>query len=136
MIAICPIHLNQKPPYTETYTKSLANLAVKFKVKRMQRSGTEAVRTKLQPSKPKRKITNSQNTKRTYGQPSEQLYPKSRPLSNKNRTQMSLVVRKPVFGGSDQVDTNQAVQPQKMAKGFKFRIYISYVGRRGLVLSV
>ena len=40
------------------------------KVKSMQRSGT---------SKPKReitKITNSQNTKRTYGQPSEQLFPK------------------------------------------------------------
>ena len=32
----------------------------------MQRSGTEAIRTKLQPSKPKREIiniTNSQNTK-------------------------------------------------------------------------
>ena len=45
----------------------------------MQRSGTEAIRTQIQPSKPKReitKITNSQNTKRTYGQPSEQLFPK------------------------------------------------------------
>ena len=44
------------------------------KVKRMQRSGTEAIRTKIQPSKPKReitKITNSQTTKRTYSQPSE-----------------------------------------------------------------
>ena len=39
------------------------------KVKSLQRSGTEAIRTKIQPSKPKRKITNitnSQNTKRTY----------------------------------------------------------------------
>ena len=38
------------------------------KVKSMQRSGTEAIRTQIQPSKPKRKITkitNSQNTKRT-----------------------------------------------------------------------
>ena len=35
----------------------------------MQRLGTEAIRTQLQPSKPKREITiitNSQNTKRTY----------------------------------------------------------------------
>ena len=32
---------------------------------------------------------------------------------------MSLVVRKPVFRVSD---TNQAVQPQKMARGLKFRI--------------
>ena len=44
--------------------------------KRMQRSGTEAIRTQLQPSKPKREITNitnSQNTKISYGQLSEQL---------------------------------------------------------------
>ena len=42
-------------------------------VKSMQRSGTEAIRTKIQPSKPKREITiitHNQNTKRTYGQPS------------------------------------------------------------------
>ena len=46
---------------------------------RMQRPGTEAIRTKIEPSRPKREITkiaNSQNTKRTYGQPSEQLFPK------------------------------------------------------------
>ena len=51
----------------------------KIIVKSMQRSGTEAIRTQLQPSKPKREITNitsRQNTKRTYGQPSEQLFPK------------------------------------------------------------
>ena len=57
-------------------------------VKRMQRSGIEAIRTQLQPSKPKREITNitySQNTKRAYGQPSEQLFPKRWPLSNRNR---------------------------------------------------
>ena len=43
----------------------------------MQRSRTEAIRTQIQPSKPKREITNvtnSQNTKRTYGQPSEHIY--------------------------------------------------------------
>ena len=45
----------------------------------MQRSVTEAIGTQIQSSKPKReitKITNSQNTKRTYGQPSEQLFSK------------------------------------------------------------
>ena len=45
------------------------------KVKSMQILGTEAIRTQIQPSKPKReitKITNSQNTNRTYGLPSEQ----------------------------------------------------------------
>ena len=54
----------------------------------MQRSGTETIRTQLQPSKPKREmtnITNSQNTKRRYGQPSE-LFPKRWPLSSRNRT--------------------------------------------------
>ena len=55
----------------------------------MQRSGTEAIRNQLKPSKPKREIiniTNSQNTKRTYGQASEQLFPKKWQLSNRNRT--------------------------------------------------
>ena len=48
-------------------------------VKCMQRSGTEAIRIQLQPSKPKREITNItniQNTKITYGQPSEQPFPR------------------------------------------------------------
>ena len=52
----------------------------------MQRLGTEAIRTQIQPSEPKREInniTNSQNTKRKYGQPSEQLFPKRWPLSNR-----------------------------------------------------
>ena len=55
----------------------------------MQRPGTEAIRAQMQPSKPKReitKITNRQNTMRTYGQPSEQLFPKRWPLGNTNRT--------------------------------------------------
>ena len=55
----------------------------------MQRTGTEAIRTQIQPSKLKReitKITNSQNTKRTYGQPSGKLFPKRWPLNNPNRT--------------------------------------------------
>ena len=37
---------------------------------------------------------------------------------------MSLVVRKPVFGVSAMSDTNRAVQPHKMARGLKFRIYV------------
>ena len=59
----------------------------------MQRPGTEAIRTQIQPSKPKweiTSITNSQNTKRTYGQPSEQLFPKRWPLNNQNRTKKDL----------------------------------------------
>ena len=62
------------------------------KVKSMQRSGTKAIRTQLrQPSNPNREITNitnSQNTEITYGQLSEQLYPKRWPLSNRNRTKI------------------------------------------------
>ena len=33
-------------------------------------------------------------------------------------------MRKPVFGVSDQVRLNQALQPQKMATGLKFRIKV------------
>ena len=53
-----------------------------LKVKSMQRSGTVAIRTQIQPLKPKRELTNvanSQNTKRTYGQPSEQLFTAQNP---------------------------------------------------------
>ena len=67
------------------------------KVKSKQRSGTEAIRTQIQPLKPKReinKITNSQNTKRTYGQPSEQLFPKRWPLCNPIRTENNVNTRK------------------------------------------
>ena len=42
-----------------------------LKVNSLQGSGNEAIRTQIQPPKPKREITNitnSQNTKRTYGQ--------------------------------------------------------------------
>ena len=59
-----------------------------IEVKSMQRSGTEATRTEIQPSKPKWEITyitNCQNTRRTH-RPSEQLFPKRWPLSNRNRT--------------------------------------------------
>ena len=59
----------------------------------MQRSGTVAIRTQIQPSKHKReitKITNSKNTMSTYGQQSEQLFPKRWPLSNPNRTKNNI----------------------------------------------
>ena len=68
-----------------------------LKVKIMQSSGTEAIRNQIQASKPKReiiKITNSQNTKRTYGQPSEQLFPKRWPFGNPNRTKNDMNTRK------------------------------------------
>ena len=53
-------------------------LGLKLEVKSMQRSGTEAIRSQIQPSKPKREITsitNGQNKKRKYGQPSKHLFP-------------------------------------------------------------
>ena len=59
--------------------------------------GIEAIRTQFQPLKTKReitKITNSQNTKRTYGKPSEQLFPKRWPLSNPHRTKNNINPRK------------------------------------------
>ena len=76
------------------YSLSISNF---IKVKRMRKSGTEAIRTQIKPSKPKReitKITHSQNTKRTYGHPSEQLFPKRLPLSNPNRTKNNMNTRK------------------------------------------
>ena len=54
----------------------------------MQSLGTKAIRTEIQPSKPNweiTKITNSLNTKRTFGQQSEQLYPIRWLLGNPNR---------------------------------------------------
>ena len=64
------------PEYRFSHNEAQVNS--RMKVKGMQRSGTEAIRT--QYSKPKREITNianSQNTKITCGQPSEQLFPKA-----------------------------------------------------------
>ena len=74
------IHLTWGIRNRTPITMQLANGESIQKVIRMQRPGTEANRTQIQPSKPKRetnKITNNQNTKRTYGQPSEQLFPKA-----------------------------------------------------------
>ena len=63
----------------------------------MQRSGTGEIRTQIPPSKPKReitKITNGQQTKRTYGQPSEYFLSKKWPLSNPNRTKNKMNTHK------------------------------------------
>ena len=63
----------------------------------MQRSGSEAIRTQSQPSKEKREIThitNSKTSKRTNGQPSEQLFPIRWPLSNRNRTKNNMNTQK------------------------------------------
>ena len=75
----------------------LLQLFVEKRVKSIQRSGTEAIRTQIQPSKPKREITkikNSQNTKRTYGQRSEQLLSKSGHSATQNRTKINMNTRK------------------------------------------
>ena len=63
----------------------------------MKETGTEAIRTKIQPSKTKLEITkttNSQNTKRIYVQPCEQLFPKRWPLSNSNQTENIITTNK------------------------------------------
>ena len=56
--------------------------------KSMQRSETEAIRTQIQPSKPKREIINITNSKN--GQSSEQLFPKRWPLRHQNRTKNNM----------------------------------------------
>ena len=64
-------------------------------VNSMQRSGTEAIRTQIQPSNQKGEITNitnSQDTKRTYGQPCEQLFTNRWPLNNRNSENYTHVV--------------------------------------------
>ena len=56
----------------------------------MQKPGTEAMRTQI--PKPKREITeltNGQNTKRTFGQPREHLFPKTWPSAT--QTQLKIV---------------------------------------------
>ena len=66
-------------------------------VKVKSKQGTEAIRSQIKPSQPKgeiTKITNSQNTKRIYGQPREQLFPKRWPLSTLNRTKKYMNTRK------------------------------------------
>ena len=54
---------------------SSSNFILAIKVKSVQRPGTEAIRTQIQHTKPNREITKITNSQ-TYGQPSEQLFPK------------------------------------------------------------
>ena len=56
----------------------------------MRTSGTEATRSQIQASKPKRGIM----IKRTYGQPSELIFSKRLSLSNPNRTNNNMNTRK------------------------------------------
>ena len=44
-------------------------------------------------------------------------------------------MRKPVFRVSDQSDTNRAVQPQKMARGFRKRNCTIYVAKTKVLIS-
>ena len=81
-----------------------------IRVKSMQISGTEAIRTQIQPSKPKREITkirNCQNTKRTYGQPSEHLVPKR--LLPQQNYRLGTVSNELLGGGAYQNDSQQYI---------------------------
>ena len=65
--------INVLPKLTASYNDfklsvQIASVSMEIRVKRMQRSGTEAIRNQIRTSKPKREntnISNSQNTKRT-----------------------------------------------------------------------
>ena len=96
-------------------------------VKRMQRSGIEAIRTQIQSSKPKRKITditNNQNTKRTYGQPSEQLFLKRWPLSNRTEPK---IIRKHIKGYVSETLTPKTCNRELQQN---YRLIRSFVKRR------
>ena len=54
------------------------------------------------------------NTKRTYGQPIEQLFQKRWPLSNPNQTKNNMNTESLLSGFLTRSDTNQVVKPQKM----------------------
>ena len=91
------LHVHANFEYSQLSKQSNSKvLFLKVKKYAKIRNGS-TIRTQIQPSKPKReitKITNSQNTKITYGQPSEQLFPKRWPLSNPNRTKNRMNTRK------------------------------------------
>ena len=65
------------------YGLSMNTLRDMKKVKSMQRSGTEAIRT-----------IQLVQIQREHGQPSEQLFPKRWPLSNRNRTKNNMNTHK------------------------------------------
>ena len=66
-----------------------------LKVKSMQRSGPEAIRTEIQPSKPKRETTlaHGLENKRIYGHRVSSYFPNCG-LSNPNRTKNNINTRK------------------------------------------
>ena len=83
-------HSSEKKHEIQALYKCRNDKTKMLKVKRMQTSGTEAIRTQIKPSKPKREITKITNSKiqrehivNCYG---EQLFPKTWPLSNPYRT--------------------------------------------------
>ena len=57
-------------------------------------------------------ITNSKNIKRTYGQPSEELFPKRWPLSNRNRTKNNMNTHK-VKRHQNSVTKTGNIEPQQ-----------------------
>ena len=72
-------------------TSSVEKIRYVAKVKRKQCTGIGTRRTQILPSKPKReitKITNRHNTKRTFGHPSKQFFPKRWQLSHLKRTKL------------------------------------------------
>ena len=100
VILMFQIHMGANRDWCFMYYAFIRKFHVWIKVKSMQLSGTEAIRTKIQPSKPKRERTNitiCQNTKRTFGQPGEQLFTKRWPLSNLNRTESCMFGLKGCF---------------------------------------
>ena len=78
---------NIQPTFTLQRSENIQPTSKLQKAKDKQLPGTDTIRTKAQPSEPKWKImkmTISQNTKRTYSKPNEQLSPKRWPLSYLN----------------------------------------------------
>ena len=97
----------------------------------MQRSVTEAIRTQIQPSKPRREITyitNSQNTMRTYGQPSEQLLPKRWRLSNRYRTKNNMKTHKVKCHRNSDKKQQQATENHNKTTTLE-RSVMNYMGR-------
>ena len=65
----------RRPSYGVCFSQLIrfARVCSHVEITRKQRSGTEAIRTQIQPSKREiTKLTNNQNIKRTYGKPGEQ----------------------------------------------------------------
>ena len=82
----------------------------------MKRAGTKVIRTQIHPSQPKREITNltnSQNTKRTYGQPSVMVNDCKHPHEDLKLwlTVLKIIAmsNSSLFHHSVQVDTNVSV---------------------------